>query len=46
MEISSDIIIILFLLINIQTGLIIALIDSRNYWKKKWKDLIDENMEI
>lgn len=42
MEISSDLLIFLFLIINIQTGLIIALLDSRNYWKKKWKEIFEK----
>ncbi len=42
MEISSDLLVILFLITNIQTGVIMALLDSRDYWKKKWKESIDE----
>lgn len=40
MEVSSYLLIILFFIINIQFGLIMALLDSRNYWKKKWKESV------
>lgn len=42
MEISSGLLVILFLVISIQSGVIMALFDSRDYWRKKWKDSIDE----
>lgn len=38
MELSTDLIIILFLIINVQTGLIMALLDSRNFYKRKLEE--------
>ena len=38
MECSTDLIIILFLIVNVQTGIIMSLLDSRNYWRKKWNE--------
>ena len=42
MELSTDLIIIMFLIINIQTGFIMALLDSRNFYKRKLEEEINE----
>lgn len=42
MELSTDLIIILFLVVNVQTGIIMSLLDSRNYWRRKCEDINNE----
>lgn len=45
--ISNDtLILILFLLINIQTGIIMGLLDSRRFWRRKYDEevLFNENI--
>ena len=42
MELSTDLIIIMFLIINVQTGFIISLLDSRNFYKRKLEEEMNE----
>ena len=34
---KDGLIVILWIIVNILTGIIWGLMDSRNYWKKKWE---------
>lgn len=35
---NETLILILFLLINILTSICLGLLDSRNYWRRKWEE--------
>ena len=41
---NETLILILFLLINILTGCIFGLLDSRNFWRKKYEEVLNENI--
>lgn len=42
---NEALILILYFIVNILTGVCIGLLDSRNFWKKKWEEAIkDENI--
>ena len=34
---NETLIIILFLIINVLSGVCLGLLDSRNYWRKQWE---------
>ncbi len=35
---NENLILVLFIITNILTGICIGLLDSRNYWRKKWEE--------
>lgn len=41
----ETLIIILYIIINFLVGAVFGLLDSRNFWRKKWEEAIkDENL--
>lgn len=42
---NETLIFILYIIITFCTGIIFGLLDSRNFWRKKWEEAIkDENL--